>query len=97
MISPLCSGAHQFGRRWNTVSSPTFLAIVPDDLHAGRAGADHRDPLAGEVDGSSGQLWVWKDWPSKLSMPSMRGIVGADSRPMAVIRKRGVCRLPSSR
>jgi hypothetical protein len=25
----LCSGAHQFGRRWNTVNSPTLSAISP--------------------------------------------------------------------
>ena len=28
-ISALCSGAHQFGRRWNTNSSPTLPAISP--------------------------------------------------------------------
>ena len=37
---------------------------------------------------------MWKDWPLKLSMPSMRGRVGAESGPMAVIRKRA--RVPAA-
>jgi hypothetical protein len=53
--------------------------------------------LPSKLTGSCGQRAVWQDWPLKLSMPSILGMVGADRGPMAVIRKRQVCLLPSSR
>ena len=43
-------GRAQFGRRWNTVRSPTLSAIVADDLDGGGPGADDGHPLAGQVD-----------------------------------------------
>ena len=93
---PLCSGAHQFGVRWNTVRWPTSPAMVwmvctpvaPVPITATRL------PL--KSTGSFGQRAVWKERPSKLSRPSMRGRVGVDSGPIAVIRKRAEKRLPSS-
>jgi len=53
--------------------------------------------LPSKLTGSCGQRAVWQLWPSKLSTPSMRGIVKADRGPIAVIRKRALCWLPSSR
>ena len=44
--------------------------------------------LPAKLTGSCGQRAVWQDWPWNVSTPSMRGMVGADSGPMAVIRKR---------
>ena len=38
------------GVRWNTSSSPTIGRDLGDELHRARAGADHRDALAREVD-----------------------------------------------
>ena len=52
--------------------------------------------LPAKSTGSFGQRAVWKDCPSKESRPSMRGRVGVESGPIAVIRKRQVNRLPSS-
>ena len=52
--------------------------------------------LPAKSTGSCGQRAVWKDAPLKLSRPSMRGSVGVDSGPIAVIRKRVRKRLPSS-
>ena len=46
--------------------------------------------------GSCGHRAVWKDWPLNESTPSIRGKVGAESGPMAVIRKRARKWLPSS-
>ncbi len=46
--------------------------------------------------GSCGHRAVWKEAPLKLSRPSMRGSVGVDKGPIAVIRKRVRKRLPSS-
>ena len=60
-----------------------------DGLHAGGAGADHGDALAVKSTGSFGHRAVWKDVPLKASRPSMRGSVGVESGPIAVIRKRG--------
>ena len=92
----LCSGAHQFGVRWNTVRWPAVLAtswivctpVAPVPITATR--------LPSKLTGSCGHRAVWKDWPWNVSTPSMRGIVGADSGPIAVIRKRALWRLPSS-
>ena len=65
-----------------------------DGLHAGRAGADHGDAFACEVNrlmrparGVEGCV------RAKLSRPSMRGRVGVESGPIAVIRKRARKRL----
>ena len=44
--------------------------------------------LPAKFTGSSGQCAVWHDWPSNVSMPAMRGMVGAESTPMAVISRR---------
>ena len=84
----LCSGAHQFGVRWNTVRWPTVLAtswmvctpVAPVPITATR--------LPAKLTGSCGQRAVWKDSPLNVSTPSMRGMVGAERRPIAVIRKR---------
>ena len=46
--------------------------------------------------GSFGHRAVWNDSPRKLSRPSIRGRVGVDNGPMAVIRNRALCWLPSS-
>ncbi len=43
-----------------------------------------------------GQRAVWNDCPLKSSRPSMRGKVGVDSGPIAVIRKRQLCCAPLS-
>ncbi len=53
--------------------------------------------LPSKLTGSRGQRAVWQLWPLKLSTPSMRGMVKADSGPMAVIRKRaaGGCHPPA--
>ena len=87
-IGPLCSGAHQLGVRWNTVRWPAVLAtswmvctpVAPVPITATR--------LPAKLTGSCGQRAVWKDAPLNVSTPSMRGMVGADSGPIAVIRKR---------
>ena len=44
--------------------------------------------LPAKFTGSLGQCAVWQDWPLNVSTPAMRGMVGAESTPMAVIRKR---------
>ena len=44
------AGTLKFGVRWNTVSVRGLLGDHRDRLDAGRAGADHADALAGEVD-----------------------------------------------
>ena len=51
--------------------------------------------LPTKLTGSCGHCAVWKDWPLNESTPSTRGMVGADSGPTAVIRKRARCLLPS--
>src|ERR671939_1385199 len=74
----LCSGAHQFGVRWNTVKCPAVFAtswmvctpVAPVPITATR--------LPAKLTGSCGQRAVWQDWPLKLSMPSILGMVGAD-------------------
>jgi hypothetical protein len=82
--------------RWNTVSRPAVFAtswivctpVAPVPITATR--------LPSKLTGSCGQRAVWQDWPWKLSTPSITGIVGADSGPIAVIMKRALNRLPSS-
>ena len=44
--------------------------------------------LPAKSTGSFGQRAVWNDSPLKLSRPSIRGSVGVESGPIAVIRKR---------
>ncbi len=91
----LCKGAHQFGVCWNTVRWPTVLAtswivwtpVAPVPITATR--------LPAKLTGSCGQRAVWQASPWNVSTPSMRGMVGAESGPMAVIRKRAPQRLPS--
>ena len=51
--------------------------------------------LPSSATGSCGQWKVWKDSPSKSSTPSMRGMVGADSNPRAMMTKRAVSSRPS--
>ena len=46
--------------------------------------------LPSKLTGSCGQRAVWKDWPWNVSTPSIRGMVGADSGPIAVIRNRAL-------
>jgi hypothetical protein len=59
-----------------------------DRLYRGGAGADHRDPLAVETDRFLGPVMGVAGRPLKVSTPAMRGMVGAESTPMAVIRRR---------
>ena len=99
-IGPLCSGLHQLGVRWNTVRRPAVLATSADGLHAGGAGADHGDALAGEVDASCGQRAVWHDCPWKRvdALDARQGRCrqradGGDEE----ARARGGCRPPASR
>jgi hypothetical protein len=44
--------------------------------------------LPAKVTLSCGQFAVWQDWPMNVSIPAMRGMVGAESMPMAVINRR---------
>ena len=75
---------------------PTWLAMVwmvwmpvaPVPITATR--------LPAKSTGSFGHRAVWNDAPLKSSRPSMRGRVGVESGPIAVIRKRELKRLPSS-
>ena len=66
-----------------------FLGDGLDGLHGGRPGADHRDPLAFEVhrflrpEGGVAGLTS-----ESVNVPKCAGIVGAESTPMAVMRKR---------
>src|SRR4029453_8888854 len=86
-ILPLCRGAHQLGVRWNTVRCPAVLAtswmvctpVAPVPITATR--------LPSKLTGSCGQRAVWQDWPLKLSMPLILGMVGADNGPVGGDRK----------
>ena len=55
-ISALWSGAHQFGRRWNTVSSPTLSAISPITCTPVAPVPITATRLPARSTGSSGQL-----------------------------------------
>ena len=65
LILPLCSGAHQFGVRWNTVRCPAVFAtswivcmpVAPVPMTATR--------LPAKRTGSFGQRAVWQDCPWK--------------------------------
>ena len=84
----MCSGAHQFGVRWNTVRWPTVLAISWIVCTAVAPVPMIPTRLPAKSTPSLGQLWVWQDRPLNVSMPGMFGIVGAERMPIAVIRKR---------
>ena len=89
VIVPLCSGAHQFGVRWNTVRCAGGLGHLLDGLHAGGAGADHRHALAREAHRLMRPAGGVEGLALEASRrPRSRGMVGADSGPIAVIRKR---------
>ncbi len=84
-----CAAARaQLAVRWNTVRWPTspamvwmvWMPVAPVPITATRL------PVKSTF--SFGQRAVWNDWPLKSSRPSMRGRVGVDSGPIAVIRKR---------
>ena len=92
----LLSGAHQLGRRWNTVSSPTLSAISPITWMAVAPVPMMPTRLPASATGSCGQWKVWKDGPRKSSMPGRRGRVGIDSRPSTVTRNRQVRVRPSA-
>ena len=66
------------------------LGHFGDGLYAGGAGADHRDALAVEADRFLGPVMSVAGLALNVSTPGMRGMVGADSTPMAVIRRRVV-------
>ncbi len=92
----LRSGVHQLGVRWNTVRWPTVLAIsvmactpeAPVPITATR--------LPAKLTGWCGHRPVCQDSPLKSSMPGIVGMVGDDSGPIAVMRKRARARLPLS-
>jgi len=65
------------------------LGHFRNGLHGAGAGADHGDALAGKVDQFLGPIMG-------VARLALEGI-GADSTPMAVIKKRVSLRLPSSR
>jgi hypothetical protein len=44
--------------------------------------------LPAKVTGSLGPFAVWQDWPLNVSTPGVRGTVGAERTPMAVINRR---------
>src|SRR5690349_23701312 len=83
----LCSGAHQFGVRWNTVRCPTVLAISWIVCTAVAPVPIIPTRLPAKSTPSLGQLWVWQDRPLNVLIPGMFGSVGADRMPIAVIRK----------
>jgi len=95
-IGPLLSGALQFGRRWNTVSSPTLSAISPITWMPVAPVPITATRLPAMSTGSCGQWKVWNERPLKLSLPSSRGSVGIDSRPSVRMRKRQVSSRPSA-
>jgi hypothetical protein len=49
-MGPLCSGVHQFGRRWKNRQVARGLGDLLDGLDSGGPGADHRHPLSLEAD-----------------------------------------------
>ena len=96
-IRLLRSGVHQLGVRWKTVRWPTVLAIsvmactpeAPVPMMATR--------LFAKLTGRCGHRPVCHDSPLKSGIPGITGMVGDDSGPMAVIRKRARACLPSSK
>ena len=91
----MLSGALQFGRRWNTVSSPTLSAISPITWMPVAPVPITATLLPAISTGSCGQWKVWNERPLKLSIPFRRGRVGIDSRPVARMRKRQLSARPS--
>ena len=63
------------------------LGDFRDGLHAGRAGADHRDALAREAHRLLRPVMGVAGLALGVATPGMVGMVAADSTPMAVIRK----------
>ena len=58
-IGRLCSGAHQFGVRWNTVRCPTVLAISVIACTAVAPVPITATRLPAKLTGSCGQRPVW--------------------------------------
>ena len=81
---PLWAGIEKFGVRWNTVSWSACSAMIGIDWMRRRAGADHGDALAGEVDAVVRPLLVKYTSPPKRSVPSMSGSFGTDRQPVAI-------------
>ena len=94
-ILPLLRGAHQFGRRCSTVRCPAVLAtswivctpVAPVPSTATR--------LWAEAHGIMRPLRRVEGLTAKALDASMRGRVGADSKPIAVIRNGARWRVPS--
>src|ERR1700756_635934 len=98
------NGVHQLGDLWKTKSSRAVLAIsginctpvapvpiTPTRLPSKSIGVPPTPPL-----GSAGQRKVWNETPLNVSIPSISGILVAESRPTAVRRNVQVAELPSS-
>ena len=93
----LRSGVHQLGVRWNTVSSPTVLAISVMACTPDAPVPITATFLPAKLTGWCGHRPVCQDSPLKSSMPGMVGMVGDDSGPIAVTRKRARARPPFSK
>jgi len=84
----LCSGAHQFGVRLENGEVADGLGDGLDGLHAGKRRSRSPPPVGREVDRLMRPSSGVKGLALNVSTPSIRGRVGVESGPMAVIRKR---------
>ena len=75
---------------------PKVAENLADTMHTGPVPIT-ATRFPAKVTGSCGHRAVWKASPLNVPTPSTRGIVGAESGPIAVIRKRALCRLRAGR
>ena len=80
------SGITHTGVRWNRCSDPTSRLDLGHDLDRRRAGADHRDPLAGEVVVVVPAAPSGTSCPRSARCPACSGSCGSVSPPMAPTR-----------